>query len=71
MHEGRIHQVGTPTEVYEHPATLFVADFVGESNTLRGVLEAATAAGATVRLLSGGPTVAGPPAPGPPAGRCA
>ena len=33
---GRIEQVGTPTEVYEHPATEFVAGFVGTSNLLTG-----------------------------------
>jgi putative spermidine/putrescine transport system ATP-binding protein len=31
---GRIEQIGTPTEVYEHPATAFVAGFVGTSNIL-------------------------------------
>jgi putative spermidine/putrescine transport system ATP-binding protein len=34
--EGRIEQVGAPAEVYEHPATEFVAGFVGTSNILRG-----------------------------------
>jgi len=34
--DGRIEQVGTPAEVYEHPATAFVADFVGVSNLLEG-----------------------------------
>jgi putative spermidine/putrescine transport system ATP-binding protein len=33
---GRIEQVGTPAEVYERPATAFVADFVGASNLLGG-----------------------------------
>jgi putative spermidine/putrescine transport system ATP-binding protein len=33
---GRIAQVGTPAEVYERPATAFVAGFVGTSNLLRG-----------------------------------
>jgi len=33
---GRIEQVGSPVEVYEHPATEFVAGFVGTSNLLRG-----------------------------------
>ena len=36
FNEGRIEQVGTPTEVYEHPATQFVAGFVGTSNLLSG-----------------------------------
>ncbi len=33
---GRVEQVGTPTEVYEHPASVFVAGFVGVSNILSG-----------------------------------
>ncbi len=34
FNEGRIAQLGTPTEVYEHPASTFVAGFVGTSNLL-------------------------------------
>jgi len=34
--DGRVEQVGTPAEVYEHPATAFVADFVGSSNLFAG-----------------------------------
>jgi len=33
---GRVEQVATPAEVYEHPATPFVADFVGTSNLISG-----------------------------------
>jgi putative spermidine/putrescine transport system ATP-binding protein len=33
---GRIEQMGTPADVYEHPATTFVAGFVGTSNLLTG-----------------------------------
>jgi putative spermidine/putrescine transport system ATP-binding protein len=36
MNEGRIEQIGHPTDVYEHPATTFVAGFVGTSNVLSG-----------------------------------
>ena len=36
FNEGRIEQVGTPTEVYERPATQFVADFIGTSNLVEG-----------------------------------
>jgi putative spermidine/putrescine transport system ATP-binding protein len=36
FNEGRIEQVGSPSEVYEHPATPFVAGFVGTSNLLAG-----------------------------------
>ena len=32
MNHGVIEQIGTPTEVYRHPRTLFVADFIGETN---------------------------------------
>jgi ABC-type sugar transport system ATPase subunit len=34
MREGRIHQIGTPWEIYKRPATLFVAGFVGAMNLL-------------------------------------
>jgi putative spermidine/putrescine transport system ATP-binding protein len=36
FNEGRVEQVGTPADVYERPATEFVADFVGTSNVLEG-----------------------------------
>ena len=36
MNEGRILQVGTPTDIYNEPQNSFVADFIGESNILNG-----------------------------------
>ena len=36
FNQGRIEQLGAPAEVYERPATAFVAGFVGTSNLLRG-----------------------------------
>ena len=39
MSEGRILQVDTPINIYERPATRFVADFVGETNFLNGKIE--------------------------------
>ena len=36
MNEGQIVQIDTPVELYESPANLFVADFIGESNFLQG-----------------------------------
>jgi putative spermidine/putrescine transport system ATP-binding protein len=39
MKDGRIEQLGSGEDLYERPASLFVADFVGESNILRGTLE--------------------------------
>jgi putative spermidine/putrescine transport system ATP-binding protein len=37
-HRGKIEQVGSPKEIYERPASHFVANFIGESTTLRGHL---------------------------------
>ncbi len=36
MSEGKIQQIGTPTDVYNEPINCFVADFIGESNILSG-----------------------------------
>lgn len=36
MNEGRIEQIDTPDEIYQHPKNWFVADFIGESNFLDG-----------------------------------
>jgi spermidine/putrescine transport system ATP-binding protein len=38
MNRGRIEQAGTPSELYEHPATVFVAGFLGVSNLLAGTV---------------------------------
>ena len=38
MNRGRIEQLGPPTELYERPATAFVANFLGVSNLLRGTV---------------------------------
>ena len=40
FNSGRVEQVGTPREIYEHPATAFVAGFVGTSNLIGGALAA-------------------------------
>src|SRR6202171_2347167 len=40
MQDGRILQEGTPREIYEHPATSFVADFIGLTNFFQGVVVA-------------------------------
>lgn len=39
MHEGRVEQVGSPTEIYDDPKTPFGAGFVGSANVLHGVVE--------------------------------
>ena len=38
MSEGRIQQIGTPTDIYNEPTNAFVADFIGESNILNGTM---------------------------------
>jgi spermidine/putrescine transport system ATP-binding protein len=43
MHRGRIEQLGSPTELYEHPRTAFVAGFLGVSNLLAGTVTTAGA----------------------------
>jgi spermidine/putrescine ABC transporter ATP-binding subunit len=50
MDGGRIHQIGTPAEVYHRPATGFVARFIGETNFLHGQLTAVEGNLARVRV---------------------
>ncbi len=38
MNEGKIQQIGTPIDIYNEPQNAFVADFIGESNILDGVM---------------------------------
>ncbi len=38
MADGKIQQIGTPTDIYNEPVNAFVADFIGESNILDGVM---------------------------------
>jgi iron(III) transport system ATP-binding protein len=38
MNQGRVEQIGTPTEVYRFPHTRFVADFIGRANFVKGVV---------------------------------
>ena len=38
MANGRIQQIGTPTDIYNEPVNAFVADFIGESNIVDGVM---------------------------------
>ncbi len=38
MSEGKIQQIGSPTDIYNEPVNAFVADFIGESNIIDGVM---------------------------------
>ena len=42
MNDGEIEQIGTPKEIYREPSTAFVADFIGDTNLLDGVVENTT-----------------------------
>ncbi len=53
MQAGQVVQVGAPAEVYDAPATAFVAGFVGTSNRLHGKVEARDGAGYRIRLDAG------------------
>ena len=53
MNCGEILQVGTPREIYDHPAERFVADFIGDSNFLTATLISRNTTAAQVRLHSG------------------
>src|SRR5580765_6267636 len=48
MRAGKVEQVGLPEELYERPATRFVADFMGTTNLLKGVVAAIDGSVATV-----------------------
>lgn len=52
MEKGHLHQVGRPREIYERPATSFVARFVGETNAFTGKAISASAANGEVAIDS-------------------
>ena len=50
MRDGRIEQIGTPDEIYNHPKTSYVATFVGNANILHGVAENIQGENAIVKI---------------------
>ena len=50
MKDGRIEQIGTPDEIYNHPKTSYVATFVGNANILHGVVERVQGYNAVVKI---------------------
>ncbi|HLW94708.1 MAG TPA: ABC transporter ATP-binding protein [Solirubrobacteraceae bacterium] len=54
LSEGRIEQLGTPIEVYEHPASAFVAGFIGSSNVLERGARRFTIRPEKIRILADG-----------------
>jgi len=53
MSKGKILQIGSPREIYDHPAERFVADFIGDTNFLAAEVVSAEARRAVLRLSSG------------------
>ncbi len=53
MDQGKIVQSGTPTDLYDRPASPYVANFIGTSNMIRGRVVAAGPSGVTVRFAGG------------------
>ena len=50
MKDGRIEQIGTPDEIYNHPKTSYVATFVGNASILHGVAESIQGENAIVKI---------------------
>lgn len=53
MHDGIIDQLDTPTEIYEHPKTKFVATFIGETNIFDGCVTSIDGTDISVNLENG------------------
>ncbi len=51
--EGEIRQIGSPREIYDHPADRFVADFIGDTNFLSATVTGREGDAMTLRLQSG------------------
>ena len=58
MNEGRIEQAGTPKEVFQRPASIFVAEFVGTNNILSGTVSGADDSGIRIQTRIGDITAA-------------
>jgi iron(III) transport system ATP-binding protein len=53
MRDGKVEQVGRPRDIYEAPRTRFVADFIGTSNFIDGIVEERRPGGYLVRTVQG------------------
>jgi iron(III) transport system ATP-binding protein len=58
MNQGRVSQLGTPQEIYDHPSDPFVADFIGSSNFLKGRVAGDAGEGRVLVELPGGERLA-------------
>ncbi|MCP4419348.1 MAG: ABC transporter ATP-binding protein [Chloroflexi bacterium] len=57
MNEGRIEQVGSPTEIYRRPNNRFVADFIGKANFVEGVVSGVDNGRLTINALNNSFTI--------------
>ena len=53
LNAGKVHQVATPREIYERPATKFVADFIGRNNVIEAAVENVSENSAVIRFANG------------------
>jgi len=53
FNRGRVEQIGSPSDIYHHPRTTFVADFIGEANLLRAEALSRTPAAVRLRVEGG------------------
>jgi len=53
MHKGKIAQYGTPSEIYDHPNSVYVANFMGTTNLLRGRVERVERGDLAIRTSTG------------------
>lgn len=53
FNRGKIEQIGTPSQIYDHPSSQFVAEFIGETNLIDGKISAAHNGQTQIRLGNG------------------
>ncbi|WP_414550139.1 ABC transporter ATP-binding protein [Anabaena sp. CCY 0017] len=53
MNQGKIEQIGTPRQIYEHPLTPFVADFIGDTNLFSGEITSVESSSVQIATKTG------------------
>jgi iron(III) transport system ATP-binding protein len=53
LNAGKVHQIDTPREIYERPATKFVADFIGRNNVIEATVESVSDRSVVLRFTNG------------------
>ncbi|MCD6344391.1 MAG: ABC transporter ATP-binding protein [Anaerolineae bacterium] len=60
MRDGQLEQIGTPSEIYQHPVSLFVADFIGRANFIESSVQSRTDGQLTLELFGRSLTLLAP-----------